>query len=96
MIVEYGMGKTLGLSTYPRQRVRVFLPTEHGYAGGRDFSDDTATRIDAETREILDQRHQHVMEMLTERRDKLAAIAELLLEKEVLLEEEFIGMVKED
>ncbi|KGO33318.1 MAG: ATP-dependent zinc metalloprotease FtsH [Desulfoprunum sp.] len=96
MIVEYGMGKTLGLSTYPRQRGPVFLPTEHGYAGGRDFSDDTATRIDAETREILDQRHQHVMEMLTERRDKLAAIAELLLEKEVLLEEEFIGMVKED
>jgi len=95
MIVEYGMGKTLGLSTYPRQRGPVFLPTEHGYGGGRDFSDDTASRIDAETREILDQRHQHVMEMLTERRDTLAAIAELLLEKEVLLEEEFIRMVKE-
>ena len=95
MIVEYGMGKTLGLSTYPRQRGPVFLPTEHGYGGGRDFSDETAARIDAETREVLDQRHQHVMEMLTERRDTLAAIAELLLDKEVLLEEEFIRMVKE-
>ena len=95
MIVEYGMGKTLGLSTYPRQRGPVFLPTEHGYGGGRDFSDDTASRIDAEAREILDQRHQHVMEMLTARRDTLAAIAELLLDKEVLLEEEFIRMVKE-
>jgi cell division protease FtsH len=96
MIVEYGMGKTLGLSTYPRQRGPVFLPTEHGYGGGRDFSDDTASRIDAEAREILDQRHKHVMAMLTERRDTLAAIAELLLDKEVLLEEEFISMVKED
>jgi cell division protease FtsH len=95
MIVEYGMGKTLGLSTYPRQRGPVFLPTEHGYGGGRDFSDDTASRIDAEAREILDQRHQHVMEMLTARRDTLAEIAELLLDKEVLLEEEFIRMVKE-
>jgi len=95
MIVEYGMGKTLGLSTYPRQRGPVFLPTEYGYGGGRDFSDDTASRIDAEAREILDQRHQHVMEMLTERRDTLATIAELLLDKEVLLEEEFVRMVKE-
>jgi cell division protease FtsH len=95
MIVEYGMGKTLGLSTNPRQRGPVFLPTEHGYGGGRDFSDETASRIDAEAREILDQRHQHVMEMLTERRDTLATIAELLLDKEVLLEEEFIRLVKE-
>jgi cell division protease FtsH len=96
MIVEYGMGRTLGLSTYPRQRGPVFLPTEHGYAGGRDFSDETAAQIDAETREVLEQRHRHVMEMLTERKDKLEAIAELLLDKEVLLEEEFTRMAKED
>lgn len=93
MIVEYGMGKTLGLSTYPRQRGPVFLPTEHGFAGGRDFSDDTATRIDAETKEILEQRQKHVMELLTERRESLEKIATLLLEKEVLMEEEFTNMV---
>ena len=93
MIVEYGMGKTLGLSTYPRQRGPVFLPTEHGFGGSRDYSDDTAARIDAETKEILEQREQHVMGLLRAKKETLVAIAEKLLEKEVLLEEEFGGMV---
>ena len=93
MIVEYGMGKTLGLSTYPRQRGPVFLPTEHGFGGSRDYSDDTAARIDAETKEILEQREQHVLGLLRAKKETLVAIAEKLLEKEVLMEEEFVGMV---
>ena len=93
MIVEYGMGKTLGLSTYPRQRGPVFLSTEHSFAGGRDYSDDTAARIDAETKEILEQREQHVLAMLKEKKETLVAIAEKLLVKEVLMEEEFVEMV---
>ncbi len=96
MIVEYGMGKTLGLSTYPRQRGPVFLPTEHGFGGGRDYSDDTAARIDAETKEILEQREQHVLGMLRAKKETLVVIAEKLLEKEVLMEEEFVGMVNGD
>ncbi len=94
MIVEYGMGETLGLSTYPRQRTPVFLQSEQGFAGGKDYSDETAAKIDAETRQILEDRSRHVTELLTGNKEKLIAIAELLLEKEVLFEEEFMAMVE--
>jgi cell division protease FtsH len=93
MIVEYGMGKTLGLSTYPRQRSPVFLHSEQGGPAAKDYSDDTAARVDNETKQILDDRSKHVAELLTDHKDRLIAIAERLLEKEVLYEEEFMQMV---
>ncbi|WP_073374786.1 ATP-dependent zinc metalloprotease FtsH [Desulfofustis glycolicus] len=93
MIVEYGMGTTLGLSTYPRQRSPVFLQTDQGFSSGKDYSDETAAQIDAETKQILDQRNEHVTRLLTAHRDTLQTVAERLLEKEVLLGEEFMAFV---
>jgi cell division protease FtsH len=96
MIVEYGMGETLGLSTYPRQRTPVFLPSEQGYVGGKDYSDDTAAKVDAETKNILEERSRHVRDLLTSNRDKLTAVAERLLEKEVIFEDEFMQLIQPD
>ena len=93
MVVEYGMGKTLGLSTYPRQRGPAFLASDGGYGGRQDYSDSTAADIDTEVKAILEQRYQHVLSMLKECRDKLEAIAEQLLAKEVLMEAEFNQLV---
>ena len=93
MIVEYGMGETLGLSTYPRQRSPVFLQSEQGFGGGKDYSDDTAAMVDVETKKILEDRSRHVTELLTSHKEKLVAIAERLLEKEVIFEDEFMSMV---
>ncbi len=93
MVVEYGMGKTLGLSTYPRQRGPVFLASDGGLGGRQDYSDATAADIDSEVKAILEQRYQHVLSMLKERRDKLEAIAEQLLVKEVLMEADFNHLV---
>ena len=96
MIVEYGMGETLGLSTYPRQRTPVFLQNEQGLAGGKDYSDETAAKVDAETKKILEERSRHVTDLLTSNRDKLTAVAERLLEKEVVFEDEFMQIVQSD
>lgn len=96
MVVEYGMGETLGLTTYPRQRNPVFLQTDMSSSMGRDYSDETASQIDQESKQILAQRQHHVTEMLTRCRDSLTAIAEKLLEKEVLYEKEFMAMVPVD
>jgi cell division protease FtsH len=93
MVVEYGMGKTLGLSTYPRQRGPVFLASDGGYGGRQDYSDATAANIDIEVKAIIEQRYQYVLSMLKERRDKLEAIAEQLLAKEVLTEADFNHLV---
>ena len=93
IIVEYGMGETLGLSTYPKQRNPVFLQTDQAGFGGKDYSNETAALIDKETKQILDQRNLHVTELLKNRQATLERIAEKLLEKEVLYEEEFIAEI---
>ena len=93
MIVEYGMGDTLGLSTYPKQRSPVFLQSDGAMAGGKDYSDETAALIDKETRQILEQRHKHVFRMLEQKKEKLVQVAEELLKREVLFEDEFMEMV---
>ncbi len=93
MIVEYGMGETLGLSTYPRQRHPIFLQTDQGFSPGKDYSDDTAARIDAETKQILEERNRHVTNLLTTHQDILETVAERLLAKEVILEDEFLSLI---
>jgi cell division protease FtsH len=70
------------------------LQSDGGIAGGKDYSDETAALIDQETKQILEQRNLHVHRMLEEKKNTLVAIAEKLLEKEVLFGTEFMDMVK--
>jgi cell division protease FtsH len=93
MVAEYGMGETLGLSTYPRQRTPVFLPTQQAFGGGPEYSQETAARLDAEIKSILEQRERQVTELLTIHKDVLHSISKALLEKEVLYEDEFKAML---
>ncbi len=93
MVSEYGMGDTLGLSTYPRRQTPIFLGNDHTGIGGRDYSEETAARLDDEVKKILAQREAHVTELLLEHRDTLVAIAETLLKKEVLDDKSFEAMI---
>lgn len=94
IIVEYGMGESLGLASYPKQRGPVFLQNEYGGGGGTDYSHETAAQIDRETKEILDSRYEHVKKLLKEKQETLNIISERLLEKEILFEQEFVEMVE--
>jgi cell division protease FtsH len=94
MVAEYGMGETLGLSTYPRQRMPAFLETQSAFSSGREYSEETAAQLDQEVKSILNQREEHVTRMLTEHNQTLQTVAEKLLEKEVLMEEEFMALLK--
>jgi cell division protease FtsH len=94
MVAEYGMGETLALSTYPRQRMPAFLETSQAFAGGREYSDATAAQLDQEVKSILNQREEHVTRLLTEHNPMLITVAEKLLEKEVLMEEEFKAIME--
>ena len=93
IVSEYGMGETLGLSTYPKQRSPVFLQTDQAFGSAREYSEATAARLDEEIKSILDQREQHVRNMLNEHKDAMIRISERLLEKEVIFEEEFKGLL---
>ena len=94
IVSEYGMGETLGLSTYPKQRNPVFLQTQQSMGGGQEYSDETAAKLDNEIKAILDQRQARVSDLLTENKEKLINIAELLLEKEVLYEDDFKDLLE--
>jgi cell division protease FtsH len=97
MVTEYGMGKTLGPVTFPRQRGRTFLggPAAAWPENEREYSEATAEALDHETKTIMDARMEHVVELLRAKRALLDEISNLLLEREVIESEEFERLVAE-
>jgi cell division protease FtsH len=93
MVAEYGMGRTLGPATYPRQNRPVFLGQDQGGLAGREYSEATAARLDAEIKEILEASQERVAELLGSHRDELERVAGTLLEKESLDEAEFKALL---
>jgi cell division protease FtsH len=84
MVTEYGMSPEMGLVSYDSARRRaLFLDVPGGNERG-PYAEDTAQRIDAEVRRIIDEAHDTARSLLTEHRDELEALTARLLEKEVL------------
>jgi cell division protease FtsH len=97
MVLEYGMGETLGPVTFPRRR-SLFLQEQQGYGadGSRQYSEATAQALDLETRKILQERLEHVLQLLHEKRSLLDQVAAQLLEKEIIDGEEFERMIHKE
>jgi cell division protease FtsH len=97
MVLEYGMGETLGPVTFPR-RHGLFLPdaSPYGTDGNREYSEATAQALDQETKQILEERLEHVLQLLGNKRHLLDRVAELLIEKEVLESDTFERLIHED
>ncbi len=81
MVREFGMSR-LGRVYYREDSQASFLPP--GSEGSRPYSEQTAREIDMEVRKILDDATDLVRDILRERRVALEAVAELLIEKEVI------------
>ncbi len=94
IVSEYGMGETLGLATFPRQQQPVFLQTQQTFSGAREYSDETAAKLDNEIKSILGESEKRVSSLLTTNKESMIKIAELLLEKEVIYEEDFQQLMK--
>ncbi len=93
MVSEYGMGKTLGLSTYPRQNRPLFLSPEQAPLLGKEYSEETAAKLDLEVRELIDERAVVVQKLLVSERPLLEKVAQKLLEAETLDGDEFYGIL---
>ncbi|MEA5090497.1 ATP-dependent zinc metalloprotease FtsH [Solidesulfovibrio sp.] len=93
MVAEYGMGRTLGPATYPRQNRPVFLGTEQGGLAGREYSEATAAKLDLEVKEILEASQERVGALLGQKRELLENIAQALLDKETLDEAAFTALL---
>jgi cell division protease FtsH len=91
MVCEWGMSKELGPMTFGRREEQVFLGRD--IAHHKDYSEHTAIEIDREVRRIVDEAYQKARMLLSDARPLLDAVAERLLEKEVLEGSEVADMV---
>ena len=89
MVTRWGMSEQLGLvQLAPREN--PYLNAQPGYAGGRPFSEETARTIDAEVLRIIGESHEEARRLLTAHREQLDALAEALVARETLNEQEIL------
>jgi len=81
MVCEFGMSE-LGPLTFGKKEEQIFLGRE--IAQHRDFSEETAIRIDTEVRKIVTEQYERATRIIDENRDTLVRLAEALLEHESL------------
>jgi cell division protease FtsH len=92
MVTQFGMSDKLGLVSLEGPRQPLFLPVP--MQSPRDYSDETASLIDAEVKQILTQAHEIVKETLATHRPALEELAQLLLKKEVVERPELQAILK--
>ena len=81
MVCEWGMSD-LGPLAYGKNQQEIFLGRD--LATQRDFSEDTAIKIDQEVKKFVGTGYTRAHEVLITNREALVRIAEALLEREVL------------
>jgi len=84
MITQFGMSEQLGLATYEEMRDPMFMSAGMMPRERKEFSESTAQMIDTEVRKILADSNGRVKKTLLASRNKLDALAKLLLEQEVV------------
>jgi cell division protease FtsH len=81
MVCEYGMS-AMGPLTFGKKEEQIFLGRE--IAQHRDFSEDTAIKIDQEVKEIVTLQFDRAKKIIEDNRETLIRLAEVLLERESL------------
>ncbi len=82
MVCEWGMSK-LGPLNLGGENEEVFLGRDYNRSS-RSYSEKTAQEIDAEMHQLVNSRYEEAKQMLADHMDKLADLAEALLEFEAL------------
>jgi cell division protease FtsH len=82
MVCEWGMSDELGPLTFGKKDEEIFLGRE--IATRRDYSEDIALKIDSEVKRLVTENYERAKRMLRDNMAALKALAEALLEKEVL------------
>jgi cell division protease FtsH len=86
MVCEWGMADELGPVAYGQEDEPIFLGKE--IARHKDYSEETAQRIDNAIKKILDRARSTADRIIRERRDGLEALADALLSRETLVDDE--------
>jgi len=82
MVCEWGMSDLMGPLSFGQKEEQIFLGKE--FARHRDYSEETATDVDAEIRRIVTEKYEDAHRIIEEGREAVIRIAEALLERESL------------
>lgn len=86
MVCEWGMSDELGPLAYGKKEEHIFLGRE--IAQHRDYSEQTAQKIDAAVKKIVVEANDKVTRLLQDNMDILKALADELLERETIVLED--------
>ena len=86
MVTQYGMSESLGPIQYGRGNHQVFLGRDIGE--DRNYSEEIASKIDAEVRRIIEECYVNAKAILTSNWDKVERMVAALLEHETVDTEE--------
>ena len=82
MVTIYGLSPNIGNISY------YDSSGQSEYSFGKPYSEETAKKIDIEIKGIIENQYDRAVQILTENKDKLDALANKLLEKEVIFRED--------
>ncbi len=94
MVMKYGFSDKLGMINYSTSGDEVFIGRDIGHS--KNFSEGTAELIDQEVKQIIDNCHKKAMQLLKENMDILHRLAELLIEKERINQDEFLTLFEQN
>ncbi|MGA2166500.1 MAG: cell division protein FtsH, partial [Solirubrobacteraceae bacterium] len=92
MVMRFGMSEKLGPRVFGHEHSQPFLGRE--FSTEPDYSDEIAREIDDEVRRIIEAAHQRARDILTEHRQYLGSISEILVKRETLEKEEFNALLE--
>lgn len=92
MVTRYGMSDSLGPINFSGGSQEVFLGRDYGHV--KDYSEETASKIDNEVTRIINDAYRRTEELLKEHLDKLELVATKLIEREKLDKEEFSSLIE--
>src|SRR5690242_8980213 len=91
MVTRWGMSERLGLvQLAPREN--PYLNGQGEFGTSKPFSDETAEIIDSEVLRIINESHEQAKQLLTEHRKQLDALAQALVARETLNEQEILDV----
>lgn len=91
LVTRYGMSD-LGPQTFGKSEELMFMGKE--LASEKNYSEDTAQKIDGQVSSFIQKAQETAIEILKKHKRALKKIADVLIEKETLEQEEFVALLK--
>ncbi|KAL0436817.1 UNVERIFIED_CONTAM: ATP-dependent zinc metalloprotease FTSH 8, mitochondrial [Sesamum radiatum] len=86
-VAVYGFSEKVGLLSFPQR--------DDGFEMSKPYSSKTAAIIDTEVREWVSKAYERTVQLIEEHKEQIAKMAELLLEKETLYQEDLVQLLGE-